>query len=364
MRKPPKYSHHKPSGQARVWIAGRRYYLGKYGSPESWQKYHALIAEYMATGGARNPSPAAAPLTLAELAERYLAAAGRKYRSNHIAKIKATLGVVLSMFGPMKATEFGPSKLRAVQSHLRAKGYHPATVNQRAMMLRKMFRWGVAWELVPPEIGHALREVENLPTPKPEARPANDAHVAAALGHMPPTVSAMVQLQRLTGMRPGEVCSLRGVDIEKDSPIPGIWTYRPADHKTAHLGLKREILISPEAQALLLPWLEATVGDAHVFRPADALPWHPKKRRKRPIGVRYAPEAYAKAVWRACEAAGVPHWSPNQLRHAAGTEFEATMGARTAGQLLGHRSLTTTRRYVKTDLVDAAEALLKKKKPA
>ena len=41
----PKYSRHKPSGQARVIIGGKHHYLGKFGSPESRNKYAALIGQ-------------------------------------------------------------------------------------------------------------------------------------------------------------------------------------------------------------------------------------------------------------------------------------------------------------------------------
>src|SRR5271157_431307 len=44
INKPPKYSLHKPSGQAKVRSGGRTIYLGKYGSPESKAAYARLIA--------------------------------------------------------------------------------------------------------------------------------------------------------------------------------------------------------------------------------------------------------------------------------------------------------------------------------
>ena len=41
----PKYALHKSTGQARVIIDGRHHYLGKFGSPESRQKYAALLGQ-------------------------------------------------------------------------------------------------------------------------------------------------------------------------------------------------------------------------------------------------------------------------------------------------------------------------------
>ena len=43
----PKYSHHKPTGQARVRINGKSFYLGPYDSEQSRQRYDALIANYL-----------------------------------------------------------------------------------------------------------------------------------------------------------------------------------------------------------------------------------------------------------------------------------------------------------------------------
>ena len=54
-RTPSYYRLHKPSGQARVIINGEHVYLGKFDSPESREKYHRLVAEWLASGNT-NPS--------------------------------------------------------------------------------------------------------------------------------------------------------------------------------------------------------------------------------------------------------------------------------------------------------------------
>ena len=48
----------------------------------------------------------------------------------------------------------------------------------------------------------------------------------------------MIQLQRLTGMRPGEVTIMRGCDLVTTNKA---WTYRPGTHKTEHHGRERTI---------------------------------------------------------------------------------------------------------------------------
>ena len=58
----PSYRYHV-SGQARVTLAGRDFFLGEYESPESKAKYYALLAEYNANG--KQP-PESTPAQLAD----------------------------------------------------------------------------------------------------------------------------------------------------------------------------------------------------------------------------------------------------------------------------------------------------------
>jgi hypothetical protein len=45
----PVYRYHV-SGNAQVRLCGKDFYLGPHGSPESYSRYHALLAEYNANG--------------------------------------------------------------------------------------------------------------------------------------------------------------------------------------------------------------------------------------------------------------------------------------------------------------------------
>ena len=46
---PPRYCHHKATGQAVVRLSGHDYYLGKYGTPDSHEAYARKIAEWKAS---------------------------------------------------------------------------------------------------------------------------------------------------------------------------------------------------------------------------------------------------------------------------------------------------------------------------
>jgi hypothetical protein len=77
-----------------------------------------------------------------------------------------------------------------------------------------MFKWSVEQEMVPASILHALQAVAGLKRGRTNARetapvkPMTDEHVDEVLPHLSEQVAATVSLQRLTSMRPGEVCAM------------------------------------------------------------------------------------------------------------------------------------------------------------
>ena len=83
-----------------------------------------------------------------------------------------------------------------------------------------MFKWAVADELIPPSIYHGLQAVTGLTYGRSAARetepvkPVPDLHVAVVLPFVSPHVAAMIVLQRLSGMRAGEVVIMRPCDID------------------------------------------------------------------------------------------------------------------------------------------------------
>ncbi len=67
----PKYRKHS-SGQARVTLGGRTYYLGKYGTKASRGEYKRLVAEFIANSGTVIPDGARDDLTIAEMMLAYV----------------------------------------------------------------------------------------------------------------------------------------------------------------------------------------------------------------------------------------------------------------------------------------------------
>jgi len=76
-------------------------------------------------------------------------------------------------------------------------------------------------------------------------------------------------------------------------------------------------------------------------------------------GAYYQVATYGRAIERACERAGVPPWSPNQLRHLAATNITREFGIDVARSVLGHGSISTTEIYAEMDATKARDAMAK-----
>jgi len=63
----------------------------------------------------------------------------------------------------------------------------------------------------------------------------------------------------------------------------------------------------------------------------------------------YDDKTYCRAVKRVCERFGIPKWTPNQLRHTAGTYIREVYGLESAKIILGHQSMATTEIYAEKD---------------
>jgi integrase len=408
-RPTPSYLEHKQSGRARaVWTdeAGTRHdrlLPGPYGSAESKKAYARLLLELEVS-----PQPAArtprdrAGLTVAELLLAYLRFAQRHYRdpdgrpTGEYQHFKVVCRHVRELYGTTPAAEFGPLALKAVRQQFVAAGWCRKTVNQQTERVRRVFRWAVAEELVPPAVHHALVAVAGLQkgrtaAPEPAAvGPVADAHVDATLPYLTRQVRGLVEFQRLTGCRPGEACAIRRADIDTGGAV---WLYTPHRHKNQWRGKGRTIAVGPKAQEVLREFFAPDL-DTYLFSPRQAVeearavraanrktpryPSHMKrnaaKRVKRPRRVpaeHYTARSYSVAVARAIEAANVagqeqakkerreftpiPHWHPNQLRHTFATKIRKAHGLEAAQVLLGHSKADVTQVYAEKNTALAVE---------
>lgn len=343
---PPSYRRHS-SDQDCVTVrdaAGRRreILLGTWDSPESKADYARIIGELAAhqgryieqqTGPAANSALTVNALVLAfwEHAERhYSQPGGTRSATTELDNLRDALHLPRSMYGRTPVSDFGSVALRAIRQRMIEDGLSRTTINARINRIRRVFRWGVSVELVPPAVLQALETVPGLQRGRSAARePAGVRsvpikRVLATLRHIDPVVKAMVRFQLRTGCRAEEVMILRGCDLTRGERT---WEYRPARHKTAWRGRERVIIIGPKAQLILKPFLDRD-PNAFIFDPRDVVEAHHaerrRKRKTRPTpseiarrcesgpgrqhADRYTRRSYRQAIVRGCDRA-FPHRS-------------------------------------------------------
>lgn len=251
-------------------------------------------------------------------------------------------------------------------------------VNRRVGRLVRAFKWATSEEMVPPGVLQALQAVQGLRRGRSEVResepvrPVDEASVAAIRPHVARQVWAMVELQRLTGMRPGEVVTMRTADLDTTGKT---WIYNPRNHKTEHHGKRRQVHLGPRVRAALEPWLRQE-ADRPLFSPSEATserlagmrrdrksPVQPSQRCRAKSGPRkgpgssYSVDSYRRAIASGCRLAGIAGWHPHQLRHTAATAIRKELGLDVARAVLGHSSPVVTEIYAERDDRAAAGAM-------
>lgn len=400
---PPKYRLHKSSKQAVMSLGGQRIYLGPYGSPQSYRKYQELLQQWTqqrdqepprTSRAAEESNPAVArvtaeslrdkrlagsPITINELVLVYRRFTKEYYRKN--GRITREVGIIddaIRILRKHHATcflnEFGPVKLDNLREKMISElSWSRMHINKQVSRLVRMFKWAASKELVEPSVPAALATLPGLKKGRCKAKEApgvncvDDAIVEKTLPKLPKIVADMVRLQRITGARPGEVCSIRPCDIDQKDEV---WVYVPCEHKTEHHEKDRIIPIGPKGQKLLKPYLQRP-AESFCFSPAEAMQQkreaataarttpascgnRPGTNRvanpKRKPSDRYTTDSYRRAIHRACESLKIEKWSPNRLRHTSATEIRRRFGIEAAQVICGHESADVTQIYAERDL--------------
>lgn len=425
----PRYRLHRQSGQGVVSLplGGGKYrdvLLGPFDSAASRQEYARVVTEWQAHGAHAPVCRSARPadLSIAELILEYWPTVQEYYRhpdgtpTQEVANIRVALRRLRQLYGDTDATGFDSLALDALRQSMIREGLCRNRINKDAARIKRLFCWAASKKILPASTYHDLLTVKGLRAGRSPARetapvrPVADQLVEATLPFLLPPVAALVQVQRCTGMRPGEAVRVRPCDLDTSGDV---WVYRPGSdqgphgrHKTAYRGQDRIIVIGPRGQAVLRPFLAGRESNAYCFSPAEAraaydaerrqnrtTPMTPsqqkrtlKARPKRKPGQRYTVSSYAQAItygcvkahvvacppcrrrvdetradWQArvarCPGLEAHCWHPNRLRHTAATEIRRAAGIDTARAVLGHRSPTITEVYAEVDVAKASEIM-------
>ncbi len=366
----PEYRSHI-SGQARVYLDGKYYYLGEYDSPESRTKYRRLLAKYLAND-CRMPVEEPTHQAETEITVSHITAEYRRLIDERprLKRHENLCTLLEDEYGDLPADEFGPVKLSAVRELFVASGNARPTVNKYTRRIKLIFKHAVSRQLIDLNVYlrlDTLPPLEKHDTTAPEYKkrqPVDIKIVTKTAKYLSPQAHAIIALQAATAMRPSEIFNMRPCDIDRSGDV---WFYRPQHHKTESHDIEKSVPIINEARELLLPFL-VRAADDYCFSPAESAQWHRDQRtanRKTPPrygnrpgtnrkakpkkqpGRKFTKDGLNQAVQRACKKAGVPKWTPYQLRHTAATEVARAKGLDVARAFLGHTTEKMTRNYVK-----------------
>jgi len=287
------------------------------------------------------PAPAA-PITLNELIDRYLAAYTGRDRCRHARvgwwreRLGAHPAVAVTdddIFAALEAYAAAPARVFAGldadgRRIFRAKGScpAPATINRHQNALSAVFQWGIERRLLPRDHRNPARLVKRrreadgrirFLTPEERARLLD-----AAKASKWPRLYLLVLMALTTGARKGELLRLTWGDVSLERSVAYV-----AETKNA--------------QPRVLPLVPAVVEELHRFAQAraDALVFPSRLLPKRPY--------FFQQRWEeALRIAGIRGFRFHDLRHSCASAL-AQEGASLLeiADVLGHKQLAMTKRY-------------------
>jgi len=343
----PKISHHRWSGRAYITYQGKRTYLGswdgKYPIPKEIQSEYKRVVAALFSGQAE-VDPVPRELTVAELAAQFLDVEASKLERSDRDRAARAAADLVRLAGRIEAKKLGPGHAKQLIATWVEVGLARSSINKNLRIVQRICRYGVASELIPPEVLVGVQSVpvlrQGLPGVRetPRVQPVSRDHVRETLFYLRPVPKAIISLLLTTGCRPAEACRIRMCDIDRSGQV---WRYSPPKHKTSWRGKDRAIALGPAAQEVLLPWRSAD-PDRYLFSVS---------RTNKP----YSVDALHHAVQRACEEGGIPRWSPRQIRKLVAQWLRDRVGIETAQAMLGHSSLTLTAEIYARDAWARAE---------
>ncbi len=339
--------------------ARREYALGKYGSPDAEAKYFALMTRYSAMGR-RLPMDSTEGMSVAQLIDGYWTQAKPKYQDKHLATIKSALKLLNRHYGEIDADAFGPLRLQELRQIMVVDGldgrpWSRGYINAQINRIRAVFAWGVSMQIVRPDTLTALKTVGPLKpgqTTAHETEPVGSADlelVEGSIPFMPAQIRTAVEIQLVSGARPGEVVRIKEAWITKHSDDLWIFTIPKGEAKVRTK--PRPIPLGPRAIKAIKPFMDRD-PDRFMLSPAESLEDSMGYVRsgKRAPRERYDSQTYREAIHRACDKAfPVPdscddpkswikrhRWNPNELRHWALSEIEFATDDKSAATVAGH----------------------------
>lgn len=239
--------------------------------------------------------------------------------------------------GSARLSDLRPAKIAAARDELAEAARAPATVNRylatlAAVLTACVKRWH--WLADSP-----MRQIQKPTERNAGTRFLSESELARLLTACreseSPDLYLAVLLSITTGARQGEILGLRWADLDLDA---GTMVVR-ADAATRTKGGARALPVVPEALALLRARKAARDQGPVVALRNPGLLFPSRVSASKPVALRTPWET-------ALKRAGIESFRWHDLRHSAAS-FLAKSGASLLeiGQVLGHKSANTTKRY-------------------
>ncbi|MCE9533944.1 MAG: hypothetical protein K8T89_22890 [Planctomycetes bacterium] len=388
----PSLCYHKTLGQWYYFANKKMHYLGR-DKAEAVRRYSAVVEGGIDPGPPPVDEPSTDQLTVDDVLTKYVLHAYKHHTDKRsLARIDRAVEAAIDVHGETPAEEFRAKALRDVRDHLLREDPPLSRhyLNHLTKALKTAFAWLASEELVSAATHDSLRKLKALVDGEGGAEledipPVEDSAVEATLPFCHAVLRDMIRVQRLLGCRPGELVRMKRSEISTSESEPiqipktsrkvsganidglPVWLYVPSKHKTQSKGKIRVVGIGPEAQPVLMPYLDRK-PDEYLFRPKDAVAKHiaTASRSSKPFGDCYTSCSYARSIWYSIRKARrarakkfgvvslewvVPDWAPNQLRKAASENAASMTDAESAAAMLGHSaSKRATDSYVQVVL--------------
>ena len=243
-----------------------------------------------------------------------------------------------AVFGDRKLSQITPRDIDDYKALRRSK-VAPATVNRELEVLRYLFNLSKRWKKFfgenPVSQAGLLplnNQVENILTPEEQEMLLNAS---------PPHLSAILVCALNTGMRKGEIISLKWHNIDLENNIITLEHTNTKNNKT------RKVPINSVLRQVLIEQKLKSRGNEYVFLNSEGRPYMRQDSLNR---------VFLAAIKRA----KIDSIRFHDLRHTAATRMvESGANIVAVSRILGHADLKTTMRYAHPDdsLRDATEKL-------
>jgi len=273
-------------------------------------------------------------IPLQELVDEFFKYHKLEHRTEH--RIRTVIKVILKFMPEADTENFGHKSAYLLQNHLTGK-YARAYINRLFSCIRRVFNWGVFFGIVSAANAHELAIIPSLIKGDGRCRENKkrkncpDEHIETFQSHSHrPVITDMVELLKIHGMRPGELCNLRPsvIDFQYDGKN---WLASPEEHKTASKGFTRLFVMCKKSQEILKKYMPDDSEQCFFLNS---------------YGKPFTPASFGRAVRKVIDKHGLPKFVNYQLRHNAATKTAKEHGREYAQELLGHASPEMTDNYI------------------